>query len=266
MVRPIVISRDLPAGSDAPPELRQRDPDNRLLARQSRRPPRRRVRPRQRPGGRAACSTARSAGRSVQALPAGRLLPAPQLPEARVRGRHRRRPVPPRPLHPLAAHLPAPDADAFDAPSREECTAERPRVRTPRCRRSTLLNDPDLRRGGPRPRRAGRSAESDGRCRPIATRLRARPRPPARPPRSAALLRESAHRPASSSASAATPRRRDDLLAVGAAPRADRDLDPAELAAWTTVARALLNLHETIDELLTPMIDLALDPIAAAPS
>ena len=25
-----------------------------------------------------------------------------------------------------------------------------------------------------------------------------------------------------------------------------RDLDPSELAAWTSVARAILNLHETI--------------------
>jgi hypothetical protein len=32
-------------------------------------------------------------------------------------------------------------------------------------------------------------------------------------------------------------------VGVGAPPG---DLDPAELAAWTNVARALLNLHETI--------------------
>ena len=31
----------------------------------------------------------------------------------------------------------------------------------------------------------------------------------------------------------------------GATP-APSDLDPAELAAWTDIARALLNLHETI--------------------
>jgi hypothetical protein len=35
------------------------------------------------------------------------------------------------------------------------------------------------------------------------------------------------------------------LLAVGAHP-APSDLDAAELAAWTSVTRALLNLHETV--------------------
>jgi hypothetical protein len=36
-----------------------------------------------------------------------------------------------------------------------------------------------------------------------------------------------------------------ELLKVGDRP-APRDLDPAELAAWTSVARVVLNLHETI--------------------
>jgi hypothetical protein len=35
------------------------------------------------------------------------------------------------------------------------------------------------------------------------------------------------------------------LLKTGAAPVA-KDLDKSELAAWTHVARVLLNLHETI--------------------
>jgi hypothetical protein len=37
----------------------------------------------------------------------------------------------------------------------------------------------------------------------------------------------------------------DALLAVGFAP-VPAGLDRAELAAWTSVARVLLNLHETI--------------------
>ena len=37
----------------------------------------------------------------------------------------------------------------------------------------------------------------------------------------------------------------NDLLAVGAKP-APNDLDKSELAAWTSVARTILNLHETI--------------------
>ena len=35
------------------------------------------------------------------------------------------------------------------------------------------------------------------------------------------------------------------LLAVGARPQ-PTDLDPTELAAWTSVARAILNLHELV--------------------
>jgi hypothetical protein len=37
----------------------------------------------------------------------------------------------------------------------------------------------------------------------------------------------------------------EKLVATGQAPVA-RDLDAADLAAWTSVARVLLNLHETI--------------------
>ena len=36
-----------------------------------------------------------------------------------------------------------------------------------------------------------------------------------------------------------------ELLAVGAAPP-PADVDYGELAAWTSVARAVLNLHETV--------------------
>ena len=47
----------------------------------------------------------------------------------------------PRRVHPLAAAVPAPDAQAFDAPTREECTAQRPRSNTPLAA-LVLLNDP----------------------------------------------------------------------------------------------------------------------------
>jgi hypothetical protein len=43
----------------------------------------------------------------------------------------------------------------------------------------------------------------------------------------------------------ADPKAAGELLAVGIAPR-DKTLDPIELAAWTTAARAVLNLHEAI--------------------
>ena len=37
----------------------------------------------------------------------------------------------------------------------------------------------------------------------------------------------------------------EKLVTMGEAPPA-KDLDECELAAWTSVARAILNLHETI--------------------
>ena len=43
----------------------------------------------------------------------------------------------------------------------------------------------------------------------------------------------------------ADPASADKLLAVGES-KAPADLDKAELAAWTSIARVLLNLHETI--------------------
>ena len=53
----------------------------------------------------AGCSCATIGGRERQAVPARRLLAVPQLPEARVRAERGAGPVPPRPLHPLAAHV-----------------------------------------------------------------------------------------------------------------------------------------------------------------
>ncbi len=41
-----------------------------------------------------------------------------------------------------------------------------------------------------------------------------------------------------------SPRAADQLLAIGIAPRVP-ELDPIEVASWTSVARAILNLSET---------------------
>jgi hypothetical protein len=43
----------------------------------------------------------------------------------------------------------------------------------------------------------------------------------------------------------ANPKAAAELLAVGERP-VSKDLDVAELAAWSSVARVLLNLHETV--------------------
>ena len=137
--------------------------------------------------------------------------------------------------------FPQPSLVAFDAPSREECVAERTRSNVPQ-QALALLNDPTyveaarvfaeriLRQGGPTE----------------AARLRfAYARALARGPSleesrvlSALLLKERA-------AFKARPAEARRFTAIGQAPAA-KDLDPAELAAWTQAARAILSLPELI--------------------
>ncbi len=134
-----------------------------------------------------------------------------------------------------------PSLIAFDAPSREECAADRSRSNTP-VQALVLLNDPIyveaarvlaermVREGGP----SAAERIADGFVRTVA-------RPP-RPDEVAVLERLLESQTA---AYRADPEAARALIAVGAAPVAS-DLDPIELAAWTAVARTLLNLHETI--------------------
>ena len=93
--------------------------------------------------------------RERPALSAGGLLAVPQLPQARVRRRAR---APDQYRRGLYTHwqrtLLHPGLLAFDAPSREMCTAKRPISNTPQAALA-LLNDPSSRRGGPRAGRAG---------------------------------------------------------------------------------------------------------------
>lgn len=130
---------------------------------------------------------------------------------------------------------------AFDAPSREECTARRDRSNTP-LQALTLLNDPTfveaarafaariMRMGGSttdaRIRWAYRMVVSRAPTDPIAAELRGVF------DRQLDFFR---HQPDDAT----------QLTSVGYAPT-PTDIDPAELAAWTGVARVLLNLHETI--------------------
>ena len=79
--------------------------------------------------------------RERQAISARRVLGLFELPQAILAARHRREPIPPRPIHVLAADIPAPSLLAFDAPTREECTAERVRSNVPQ-QALVLLNDP----------------------------------------------------------------------------------------------------------------------------
>lgn len=130
---------------------------------------------------------------------------------------------------------------AFDAPSREECAAERNRSNIPQ-QALVLLNDPTyVEAARALAIRVLRECNGDASAR-IAWAWR---QVLVRSPRAeeTAVLRAlfekhlGEYRQNSDAATA--------LLKVGAgAPPGD--LNPAELAAWTNVARSLLNLHETI--------------------
>jgi hypothetical protein len=130
---------------------------------------------------------------------------------------------------------------AFDAPSREECVAERSRSNLPQ-QALVLLNDPTYVEAA-RALAARILAEGGG---ATAQRLafawqRALQRPPrAEEVRTATGLLDGhlRHYRADPAAAAA-------LLATGDSPL-PAGLDRAELAAWTHVARVLLNLHEFI--------------------
>jgi mono/diheme cytochrome c family protein len=134
-----------------------------------------------------------------------------------------------------------PSLMAFDAPSRDECTVNRSTSNTP-LQALVLLNDPTyveaartlaerILRGG------GWSFPS----RVTWAFQRAVARPPA--PEEVRLLRRLFDQ--QRARYQADPDSARALLSTGARP-VPVDLAPAELAAWTAVARALLNLHETV--------------------
>lgn len=140
---------------------------------------------------------------------------------------------------------------AFDAPSREECTAKRARSNTP-LQALVLLNDPTFveaaRVFAERVIRADvdpsdGNQESGG---DIQRRLRwAYENAVSRKPDS--QITEQLRRIFDSHLRHYQHNVNDakQLIATGGAPVAD-DLDAATLAAWTSVARVILNLHETI--------------------
>jgi hypothetical protein len=137
--------------------------------------------------------------------------------------------------------FPHPSMVAFDAPSREECIVERPRSNIPQ-QALVLLNDPTyveaarvfaeriVKEGGktPEERAAWALREAVSRT-PTDAEVKVL----------AALYARHAQEYAADRAAATK------LLATGARPAA-KDVDAAELAAWTSVARAVLNLHEVI--------------------
>ncbi len=137
--------------------------------------------------------------------------------------------------------FPHPSLLAFDAPSREECTVERPRSNIPQ-QALVLLNDPTFVEAA----RvfAGRVMKEGGRSAPdrvgwAFTEVLSRPPTPDE----ARVLAElyARHR----AGYAADQEAALKLLHTGNY-SLPPDADPVELAAWTSVARALFNLHETI--------------------
>jgi hypothetical protein len=130
---------------------------------------------------------------------------------------------------------------ALDAPSREMCSAKRPISNTPQAA-LTLLNDPSYveaaRVLAERALNEG-DAEEGRRLTWLWRRVLSRPPTRAELTIIAALLDEHRGEYAADPASARM------LLRIGQR-AADPALDPAELAAWTSVARAILNFDETI--------------------
>ena len=136
-------------------------------------------------------------------------------------------------LHPMLAN--------FDAPAREECTANRITANSPQ-QALTLLNDPtfveaarvlagDLLASGP--------ATDADRIDRIFRKALARPATPREAASLAAFLE------GQRSACRANPGDAEKLVHVGQAPE-PAGIDAAELAAWTALCRVVLNLHETI--------------------
>ncbi len=130
---------------------------------------------------------------------------------------------------------------AFDAPTREECTAKRTRSNTP-LQALVLLNDPiyveAARALAERVMREGGDSSESKIEWIYRTVLSRKPRPPESGVMASLLDK---HR----SEYKADPRAANSLLQTGERP-APTHVDTTELAAWTSVARVVLNLHETI--------------------
>jgi hypothetical protein len=137
--------------------------------------------------------------------------------------------------------FPHPSLIAFDAPSREECTVDRPRSNTPQ-QALVLLNDPTyveaaralaekvLRQGG---------TSDEERLHFAYRQVLGRRASGAEASVLLPLLARHLKQYQSDRESA------EALLTVGDLP-AGKDVDRPALAAWTSIARVLLNLHETI--------------------
>ena len=130
---------------------------------------------------------------------------------------------------------------AFDAPSREECAAERTRSNIPQ-QALVLLNDPTyVESARAFAARIVQEANGDATARIAWAWKQAL----ARAPRPDELATARALFDKHLAQYQADPKAAESLLKVGIAPLPEAAAQP-ELAAWTSVARVILNLHETI--------------------
>ena len=128
----------------------------------------------------------------------------------------------------------------FDAPSREECTVNRSRSNTP-LQALVLLNDPVFVEAARVLAQNTLAAAKDFDGRLDRAFWQTVSRPPSAPERE--MLRRLYHRGLARFQQ--DPAAAREFLAAGEAPHPE-GFDVAQLAAMTTVARAVLNLHETI--------------------
>lgn len=125
---------------------------------------------------------------------------------------------------------------AFDAPAREECTADRPVSNTP-LQSLTLLNDPSYVEAARAFAARILESKADDKIDWAFRQAFARPVEAGEKQVVEELLAEQR--------AAFDEGRAEELLAVGISPRGT-NADAVELAAWTSVARALLNKHELV--------------------
>jgi hypothetical protein len=130
---------------------------------------------------------------------------------------------------------------AMDAPSREECTAERPRSNTPTAA-LTLLNDPTFVEAA---RAFATRILTEGGASNYARINYAFREALSRPPDSWERGRITELLIAGRADYRKNPGGARDLIETGLSDPS-KDVDSVQLAAWTTVARAILNLNETI--------------------
>ena len=129
---------------------------------------------------------------------------------------------------------------AMDAPTREECTAQRPRSNTPNAA-LTLLNDPTFVEAARAfaARILNEGGDSNYSRIDFAFRMALSRSPDAWERTQITNLLIDSRQDYRQSAE-----RAKEVIGIGLAKKAD--VDPVEQAAWTTVARTILNLHETI--------------------